>query len=144
MSIIEKSLTIALKAHAGQQDKAGKSYVLHPLRIMAQMETEYEMAVALLHDVIEDSAYTSDDLLQAGIPAEVVEAVQILSKVDGEDYDQFVIRVMRNPLATKVKIADIEDNINLLRLERVGEKDLERVAKYHSAWKTLQSVNKTQ
>jgi (p)ppGpp synthase/HD superfamily hydrolase len=140
MSIIEKSLEIALQAYAGQTDKAGKTYILHPLRLMAKMQDEHEMAVAILHDVIEDSDYTAEDLLSAGIPAVVVDAVHVLTKTKGEDYDQFVARVLTNPLATKVKIADIEDNINVLRLEQVGEKDLERVAKYHKAWKTLKSA----
>jgi len=139
MDIIEKSLEIALKAYSGQRDKAGKTYILHPLRIMSKMETEYEMSVALLHDVIEDSNYSADDLLKEGIPPEVVEAVQLLSKVSGETYDQFIDRIVDNSLASKVKLADIEDNINILRLESVGEKDLERVAKYHRAWKKIQS-----
>lgn len=143
MGIIEKSLEIALKAYSGQKDKAGKTYILHPLRIMAKMDTEYEMAVALLHDVIEDSDYTSQDLLKEGIPPDVVDAVQLLSKMDGESYDQFIDRVIVNPLASKVKVADIEDNINVLRLEVVEEKDLERVAKYHAAWKKLNSAKLT-
>ncbi|AZG71549.1 GTP pyrophosphokinase [Shewanella livingstonensis] len=138
MNIIEKSLEIALKAYSGKQDKAGKTYILHPLRVMAKMDTEYEMAVALLHDVIEDSDYTADDLLTQGIPPDVVNAVQLLSKVAGETYDQFIGRIIDNPIAIKVKMADIEDNINILRLEVVEVKDLQRVAKYHAAWKRLQ------
>lgn len=137
MDIIEKSLAIALKAYAGQKDKAGKAYILHPLRIMSKMASEYEMSVALLHDVIEDSDYSAEDLLAEGIPHEVVEAVTLLTKIDGETYDQFIDRVIGNALASKIKLADIEDNINLLRLESVREKDLERVAKYHKAWKKL-------
>ena len=141
MDIIEKSLEIALKAYSGQKDKAGKTYILHPLRIMFKMESEYEMSVALLHDVIEDSVYSAEDLLAEGIPHEVVEAVNLLSKIDGETYDQFIARVIGNALASKIKLADIEDNINILRLESVGEKDLERVAKYHKAWKKLTRVS---
>lgn len=124
MDIIEKSLEIALKAYSGQRDKAGKTYILHPLRIMSKMESEYEMSVALLHDVIEDSDYSAEDLLAEGIPHEVVEAVSLLSKIDGETYDNFIDRVIGNALASKIKLADIEDNINLLRLESVGEKIL--------------------
>ena len=137
MNIIEKSLEIALKAYSGQKDKAGQPYILHPLRIMAKMETEDEMSVAILHDVIEDSDYTANDLLNEGIPSNVVEAVQLLSKVEGENYDQFVDRVLTNNLASKVKKADIEDNINILRLDSVSDIDLKRVAKYHKAWKKL-------
>lgn len=139
MNLIEKSLAIALKAHEGQTDKAGEAYILHPLRIMAKMDSEFARSVALLHDVLEDSAFTSADLLNQSIPSEVVAAVQVLSKVEGENYDQFIARVLLNPLAKKVKIADIEDNINMLRLTQVEDKDLERVAKYHKAWKTLQA-----
>ncbi len=137
MDIIEKSLEIALKAYAGQKDKAGETYILHPLRIMAKMSTKEEMAVALLHDVIEDSDYTSENLLNEGIPPGVVEAVQLLSKVVGESYDQFISRVIINPLAVKVKKADIEDTIDILRLNSICDKDLERVVKYHKAWKRL-------
>jgi len=137
MNIIEKSLEIALKAYAGQTDKAGKTYILHPLRLMSKMDTDEEMSVALLHDVIEDSDITADDLLADGIPSTVVTAVQCLTKNKGENYEAFIIRVLENKLATKIKKVDIEDNINVLRLNSVGEKDLERIAKYHKAWRTI-------
>ena len=141
MDVIEKSLQIALKAYAGQRDKAGKAYILHPIRIMLQMDSDYEMAVALLHDVVEDSNCSGNDLLAEGIPPDVVDAVLALSKRDGETYDQFIDRVAGNALAVKVKLADIEDNINVLRLDSVGDKDLERVAKYHKAWKKLKKLS---
>ena len=137
MDIIEKSLEIALKAYAGKKDKAGKTYILHPLRVMARMQSEEEMAVALLHDVIEDSEYTADDLLEAEIPQTLVDAVQLLSKTDNESYEEFIDKVLTNDIATKVKIADIEDNINVLRLNSLCERDLQRVAKYHKAWQKL-------
>jgi len=137
MNIIEKSLEIALKAYKGQKDKAGKTYILHPLRIMAKMNTEEEMSVAMLHDVIEDSDYTFEDLISEGIPANVANAVQALSKNKDENYEQFIERILRNKLASKIKLADIEDNINILRLDTVTQKDLERISKYHKAWKTL-------
>ena len=139
MDVIEKSLAIALKAYAGKKDKAGKTYILHPLRIMAKMDTSEEMSVALLHDVIEDSEITAKDLLQEGIPANIVTAVQALTKIEGEDYEQFVDRVLKNKLAAKIKKADIEDNINVLRLTTVTPKDLERIAKYHKAWLKINS-----
>ena len=139
MNIIEKSLEIALKAYTGQTDKAGKTYILHPLRLMAKMETEEEMAVALLHDVIEDSDYKAEDLLDNGIPVNVVNAVQYLTKNKGENYDLFIDRVLENKLAAKVKKADIEDNINILRLNSVTQKDLERIAKYHKAWHRIKA-----
>lgn len=141
MDIIEKSLEIALKAYSGQKDKAGKTYILHPLRLMAKMETEEEMSAALLHDVIEDSDYTAEDLLDNGIPSNVVKAVQSLTKIHGESYEIFIERVLLNKLASKIKKADIEDNINVLRLDSVSSKDLKRIAKYHKAWKTLNSMS---
>ena len=98
MNLIEKSLEIALKAYSGQRDKAGKTYILHPLRLMSKMTTEEEMAVALLHDVIEDSDYTEKDLLNCGIPSEVVNAVLCLTKEEGEDYEMFIKRVLSNRL----------------------------------------------
>jgi (p)ppGpp synthase/HD superfamily hydrolase len=139
MDVIEKSLAIALNAYAGKKDKAGKTYILHPLRIMAKMDTSEEMSVALLHDVIEDSEITAKDLLQEGIPENIVAAVQALTKIEGEDYEQFVDRVLKNKLAAKIKKADIEDNINVLRLTTVTPKDLERIAKYHKAWLKINS-----
>ncbi len=138
MDIIEKSLQIALEAYAGKTDKAGKTYILHPLRIMGNMETEEEMSVALLHDVKEDSEYTAKDLLAQGIPANIVDAVGLLSKVDDESYEQFIKKILSNKLASKVKKADIEDNINVLRLDTLQNIDLERIKKYHKAWKILE------
>ncbi len=139
MNIIEKSLEIALKAYAGQTDKAGEIYILHPLRLMARMETEEEKSVALLHDVIEDSDYTAEDLINNGIPSDVVDAVLSLTKQNGENYEQFIKRVLKNKLASKIKLVDIEDNINVLRLNTINNKDLERIAKYHKAWQTLKN-----
>ncbi len=137
MDIIEKSLQIALEAYAGKKDKAGKTYILHPLRIMGNMQTEEEMSVALLHDVIEDSEFTAKDLLDRGIPSNVVDAVSLLTKVKGQNYEQFIQAILSNSLAVKIKKADIEDNINILRLNEVTSSDLERIAKYHKAWKLL-------
>jgi hypothetical protein len=137
-NIIEISLAVALEAYRGQVDKAGEPYILHPMRVMAKMDTNEERAVALLHDVIEDSDYTADMLLDAGIPQAAVQAVEALTKLDGETYEGFIERLKGNPLASRVKVADIEDNINVLRLDEVTEKDLNRVEKYHRAWKKLQ------
>jgi (p)ppGpp synthase/HD superfamily hydrolase len=137
MKLIETSLTIALRAYAGKVDKAGREYILHPLRVMAKMKTDEEMSAALLHDVLEDSEITAEELHTEGIPAQVVEAVQYLSKHENEDYQDFVARLKKNELAAKVKLADIEDNIDVLRLNSLGENDLARIMKYHSAWRFL-------
>jgi len=137
MKLIETSLQIALRAYSGKADKAGREYILHPLRVMAKMNTDLERSAALLHDVIEDSDITAGDLLAEGIPPEVVEAIQYLSKSEGEDYQDFVARAKRNKIAAKVKIADIEDNIDVLRLSSLDEWDLARIKKYHTAWRLL-------
>jgi len=137
MKLIEKSLNIALRAYTGKTDKAGREYIHHPLRVMAKMKTNLEMSVALLHDVIEDSDISAEQLLAEGIPAEVVEAVQCLSKNENEDYQDFVGRTKKNELAAKIKIADIEENIDILRLPSLDDYDLTRVQKYHSAWQFL-------
>ena len=140
MKLIETSLQIALRAYAGKTDKAGREYILHPLRVMAKMKTDLERSAALLHDVLEDSDITAEELLAEGIPAEVVEAVRFLSKQEGEDYQDFVRRARQNRLAAAVKIADIEDNIDILRLASVDEHDLARIRKYHTAWHLLQEA----
>ncbi len=137
MKLIETSLQIALRAYAGKVDKAGREYILHPLRVMAKMRSELEMSAALLHDVLEDSEITAEELLAEGIPAEVVEAVQHLTKHENEDYIDFVARARKNRIAAAVKLADIEDNIDVLRLSSLDETDLARVRKYHSAWRLL-------
>lgn len=141
MTLIDKSLAIALRAHTGVVDKAGRAYILHPIRIMTKMTTDIEMSVALLHDVIEDSDITAADLLNEGIPDEVVTAVLCLTKQADEAYQDFILRAKQNPIARKVKIADIEDNLNVLRISNLTDKDLARIAKYHAAWHILNEAN---
>ncbi|ABD82121.1 hypothetical protein [Saccharophagus degradans] len=133
MSNLEKAIAVATKAHAGQIDKAGQPYILHPLRLMFKFEAEIEMIVAVMHDVIEDSAFTQDDLKKLGFSNDVIEAIDCLSKRNGEDYNSFILRVSKNELAKKVKIEDIKDNLNLTRLKIITDKDLRRAEKYHRA-----------
>lgn len=140
MDLIETSLQIALNAYKDKKDKAGEAYILHPLRLMAKMETIEEKTVALLHDVVEDSDYTADYLKSEGIPSNIVDAVLALTKNEGEDYESFIERVLTNKLAIKVKIADIEDNINVLRLKSISNTDLQRVEKYHRSWQKLKNA----
>ncbi len=135
--IIEKSLSIALEAHKGQRDKAGESYILHPLRIAHNFSDPEYIATALLHDVIEDSDYTEQKLLGEGIPSQVVEAVKALTKPKGVDYMQYLQGVKANEIARQVKLKDIEDNLNVLRLESLDVEDLERVERYHKAHRYL-------
>ncbi|HBP4949420.1 HD domain-containing protein (plasmid) [Pseudomonas aeruginosa] len=137
--LIELALHRALKAYGGKVDKAGKPYILHPLRLAARLDDQISQSVALLHDVIEDSDTTEDDLREDGFPESVISAVVALTRRKGESYEAFIDRVRVHPLARKIKLLDIEDNMNLLRLNAVTEKDLQRIAKYHRAWKRLDS-----
>lgn len=131
--MIEKALKTALSAHKGQLDKADQPYILHPLRLMMRMSTETEMIVAILHDVLEDSALMPRDLRLKGFSEEVVEAVVLLTRNRNMDYMSFIAELKHNPIARKVKMADLEDNMNLLRLPFIREPDIRRVQKYHQA-----------
>ena len=128
--MLELALSIATKAHRGQFDKAGIDYIEHPIFVASQVDSEEEKAVALLHDVIEDSSVTAEELLNAGLPETVVTAVQILSKKKGQDYQTYLKTVKSNPLARAVKLADLKHNSDLLRHETITDKDLERLEKY--------------
>lgn len=131
--MLELALSIATEAHRGQFDKAGIDYIEHPIFVASQVDSEEEKAVTLLHDVIEDSSVTAEELLNAGLPETVVTAVQILSKKKGQDYQTYLKTVKSNPLARAVKLADLKHNSDLLRLETITDKDLERLEKYKKA-----------
>ena len=131
--MLELALSIATEAHGGQFDKAGIDYIEHPIFVASQVDSEEEKAVTLLHDVIEDSSVTAEELLNAGLPETVVTAVQILSKKKGQDYQTYLKTVKSNPLARAVKLADLKHNSDLSRLETITDKDLERLEKYKKA-----------
>ncbi|HEV2864320.1 MAG TPA: HD domain-containing protein [Pyrinomonadaceae bacterium] len=137
MATVEDAVSIAARAHRGQKDKAGAPYLLHPLRMMLRMETDAAMMAAVLHDVVEDTEWTLERLREAGFPEEVLEAVDCLTHREGESYEQFVGRVATNPIARQVKIADLEDNMNVRRMSQLGPKELGRLEKYHRAWRVL-------
>ena len=137
MSTLERALVIAVEAHQGALDKGGAPYILHPLRLMHQMATADQRIVAILHDVVEDSPWTLDALRAEGFSEEVVAAVDGLTRREGETYEDFIARGATNPLARRVKLADIEDNLDLRRLGEIREKDLERLKRYQRARKTI-------
>ena len=137
MATLERAIHLASEHHSGQVDKAGHPYILHPLRVMLQVKTVDERIVAVLHDTIEDTSLTLEDLQQEGFSAVVVEAIQCLTKKPHEPYEQFIDRIKDNALARRVKQADIRDNMDLSRLPAVTEKDLQRMKKYHIALKNL-------
>lgn len=142
MNLVENALRIALDAHAGQTDKAGAPYVLHPIRVMLKMDSAELQAAALLHDVIEDSdgRWTENDLRQAGIPDEVIEIVKALTNPPDGVYAEFIAGISYNPDAIRVKLADIEDNLDVRRIEELTDKDLARIRKYHQAWHRLRAA----
>ena len=131
---IEDAIKLALDKHHGQTDKAGEPYILHPLRVMAQMQTETEQIVAVLHDVVEDSDVTLDDLRRMGFSEEIVTAIDHLSRHDDETYEQFIQRIKPHPLAVRVKLGDLRDNMDLRRTAALDEKALERFERYRKAW----------
>lgn len=137
--LLEKALAIALKAHAGQTDKAGAAYVLHPIRVAGRCATDEERMTALLHDTIEDADVTADELLAEGFPPATVDAVVALTRKEEETYEDYVGRCSLNPLARRVKLHDLEDNMDISRLSRVTEKDLERLDRYVRAYSFLKA-----
>lgn len=137
MADLEEAILIAVEAHRGQKDRAGAPYVLHPLRMMLRVRTDAERMAAVLHDVVEDTAWTLDDLRARGFPAEVIEAIDRLTRRPGEPYDAVVERAAAHPVARRVKLADLEDNLDLRRLEEVSVEDLERLGRYLRAYRRL-------
>jgi (p)ppGpp synthase/HD superfamily hydrolase len=132
------AIAIATKAHEGQVDKAGKPYIAHPLTVMAEMESLESKIVAILHDAIEDSELTIKDLVSEGFPSSITEAIAAITKLEGESYADYILRVKANPIAIKVKIADLKHNMDLSRIPSPTEKDFQRLTKYQQVLQELQ------
>jgi guanosine-3',5'-bis(diphosphate) 3'-pyrophosphohydrolase len=130
MSTLERAIELAARAHAGQVDKAGQPYVLHPLRLMLAVRTPHERMAAVLHDIVEDTPVTFDDLVAEGFPPEVVAAVRALTKTEGEKRLDAAKRAAADPVARVVKLADVTDNLDLSRIAQPTEKDFARVKEY--------------
>jgi len=135
--MLDLAIGIAVEAPRGQKDRCGAPYILHPLRVMFRVSTSRDRVVAILHDVVEDTDWTIDALAKKGFPPEITEAVDCLTKREGEPYDQFVQRSASNPIARKVKLADLEDNMDVRRNQEIGDKERDRFQKYLKAWHTL-------
>ena len=127
---LERAIAIAAAAHAGQVDKGGAPYILHPLKVMLRMTTLEERIVAVLHDVVEDCDISLDDLRKEGFSEEVLTAIQSVTKVPGESYEDFVERAAQNPIGRVVKLADLEENSDLSRIASPSWEDLKRIEKY--------------
>lgn len=140
MLTLEKAILFVTEAHMGQKDKAGLPYILHPLHIMMQMGTDTERIIAVLHDVLEDTDHTVDDLIALGITEDMEIALHALNKNNFDTYMDMIRYCKLYPMARKVKIADLEHNMDLKRVlgrEKMTEDDKERMAKYFAAWTYL-------
>ena len=135
--LTKKALALSFEVHQFQRDKGGLPYVFHPFHLAEQMDTEAEICTALLHDVIEDSGYTLDDLQAMGFPEAVLEALALLTHDEGTPYLDYVARLRSNPIARKVKRADLAHNSDEARLDWVGPADRQRLEKYRSAAELL-------
>lgn len=131
--MLNKAIAIAAKAHDGQVDKGGNPYILHPFRVMMNCESEAAKICAVLHDVIEDTNITLEDLKSRGFDDEIIAALDSLTKRKGESYDDFISRVLPNELACRVKLADLTDNMDLTRIQNPGQEDEARIQKYKLA-----------
>lgn len=128
----ELALQIAQKAHVGQVDKAGKDYILHPITVSSYMDTDTEKAIAYLHDVLEDTNVTADDL-RTIFSNEIVDAVIILTHRKDESYFEYIQRVSKSNLAKKIKVADLLHNLDITRIKEPTKSDYERLEKYKKA-----------
>lgn len=130
MATLERAIELAARAHAGQRDKGDQPYILHPLRVMAAMTTDAERIAAVLHDIVEDTSITFDDLVAEGFADDIVDAIRALTKFEGETREQAAKRLVRDPIARAVKLADIADNMDLTRIPMPSERDHARLREY--------------
>ena len=135
--LYDLALQIAIRAHEGQKDKSGRNYIMHPIRVAERCKSSKAKIVALLHDTIEDTTVTTDYLREQGFPEEIIEGVLSVTKREGETYEDFVRRAAQNTIGKEVKMADLEDNMDIRRLKEITDKDVERLRKYLRAWQHL-------
>ena len=134
----KKAMKLCFEAHKEQVDKTGIPYVFHPIHLAEQMTTEETTVVALLHDLLEDTDYTAEDLAELGFSKEVIDAVTLMTHSPDVDYFDYVAAIKENPIAKAVKLADLRHNSDLSRLDTVDEKALRRREKYQKALKLLE------
>lgn len=140
MSMLEQAILLAVQAHQGQLDKAGSPYILHPLRMMLQMTSEQAMIAAVLHDVVEDTPYSCEDLRHLGFSEDLVETIDKLTRRSDESYEAFIERLQHDPIAREVKLADLADNMDIRRLGTLSERDWQRLQRYKLAWNRLREI----
>lgn len=137
MSDLARAIEIAATAHRDQKRKDGSPYILHPLRLMFKVDGEIEQLAAVLHDVVEDTDWTLDQLEEEGFPKELIAVVDLLTHRDGVSYEDYILKIAMNPIATQVKLADLTDNLNILEIPELSKRDLERAEKYHKYHRLL-------
>ena len=137
---LKHAISIAVECHSGQMDRVGDPYTQHPLRMMMKMKTAEEKITAVLHDVVEDSTITINDLRKEGFSEKILKAIDALTKRKGESYKKSIERVKENLLAVKVKIADFEDNMDIRRLKRITENDRKRLNRYLKYYREIKQL----
>lgn len=138
---IERALEIAIEAHANQKDKSGNPYILHVLKVGLKGKTVEEKICGFLHDVVEDTDWTFEKLEQEGFSERIISALRCVTKTsENEPYDNFIERIKANPLAIQVKLNDLEDNMDITRIQEVKEKDIARLNKYLKAYRELTEI----
>ena len=136
--LLAKAINLAMQAHEGQTDKAGMPYIGHVMRVMQSGKTIGEKIVGVLHDLVEDTDWTFDQLLEEGFPTYIVDALRCVTKIsEDEPYEEFIQRVKSNPLAVAVKINDLTDNMDIRRLSTLTDADVQRLRKYLKAYREL-------
>jgi len=133
------ALKLCFEAHKDQTDKSGLPYVFHPFHLAEQMPDEKTTVVALLHDVIEDTDYTLDDMKNMGFSDDILSAIALMTHDDGVPYMEYVALIKKNPIAKMVKLADLRHNSDMSRLDKVTTHDRERAEKYKKAIEFLES-----
>jgi len=135
------AMKIAFEAHEGQVRICGEPYREHLMRVMMKMSNDKESTVAILHDVLEDTPLTAQCLINMGVGGDEVQYIEILTRGKNQSYEDYICQVDNAELAIKVKIADLEDNLNITRLKKLGDSDLKRINKYLKALRKLKQNN---
>ena len=139
--LTKQAMKLCYQAHKDQLDKSGIPYIFHPIHLAEQMPDELTTIVALLHDVVEDTDYTLEDLAKMGFPQEAVDAIALMTHEEDVPYMTYVAEISRNPIARIVKLADLRHNSTLSRLDHVDDKALRRVEKYAEAIRLLEEMS---
>ena len=134
---LSRAIHIATEVHKEQKDKVGKPYITHVMRVMERCKTEEEKIVAVLHDVVEDTTTTLDDLRKEGFNEKILSAIDAITQRKKESKTDYIERIKQNPLATRVKLNDLEDNMDVRRLPKLADRDVKRLNKYLRTYRKL-------